>query len=60
MDDAANNAKPEPQGLAMPPEEQKRRKQRNLAIALSLAGFIILVFTVTVLRLGATAAERSF
>jgi len=58
MDDAAKDVKPEPRGLVMTPEEKKRRNQRNLAIALSLAGFIILVFAVTVLRLGASVAER--
>ncbi len=36
MDDAAKDVKPELRGLVMTPEEQKRRNQRNLAIALSL------------------------
>lgn len=45
---------------ALTPEEQKQRKQRNLAIALGLVIFIVLVFAVTILRLGGSVAERSF
>ena len=40
------------------PEEQKKRGQRNLALALSLLAFIVIVFLVTILRLGGTVAER--
>ena len=42
------------------PDELKKRKQRNLAIALSLGAFIILIFIVTLVRLGGSVAERSF
>lgn len=42
------------------PDELKKRKQRNLAIALSLAAFIIIIFVVTIIRLGGSVAERSF
>jgi hypothetical protein len=42
------------------PEELKKRKERNLAIALALGAFVILVFIVTVVRLGGSVAERSF
>jgi len=45
---------------ALSPEERKQRKQRNLAIAVSLGVFIVLVFAVTILRLGGSVAERSF
>ena len=37
----------------MTPEEEKQRKRRNLAIALSLAGFMLIVFLVTILNLSA-------
>ncbi len=37
----------------MTPEELKQRKRRNLAIALSLAGFMLIVFVVTILKLSA-------
>jgi len=35
-------------------EEQRARKRRNLLIALSIAGFVVLVFMVTLSRIGAT------
>lgn len=41
-------------------EELKQQKKRNLAIALGLGGFIILVFVVTISRLGGAVAERTF
>jgi hypothetical protein len=40
--------------------ELRQRDRRNLAIALGLTAFIALVFAVTILRLGASVAERSF
>lgn len=40
------------------PEAAKARRRRNLAIALALAGFIVLVFVVTIVRLGANVATR--
>lgn len=58
-----NDLKPENASAstkALSPEERKQRKQRNLAIALSLGVFIVLVFAVTILRLGGSVAERSF
>lgn len=33
------------------PEEKKRRSQRNVAIALGLTAFIIVVFLVTILKI---------
>ncbi len=33
-------------------EMLKRVKGRNLAIALSLAGFVLLIFVITIVRLG--------
>jgi hypothetical protein len=37
---------------------RKARRGRNLAIALGLAAFVILIFAVTVIRLGANVAVR--
>ena len=42
------------------PDEIRQRDRRNVAIALGLAAFVILVFAVTLLRLGASVAERTF
>ena len=40
----------------MTPEEEKefirRRKQRNLVIGLMLAGFVILFYAITIVRMG--------
>lgn len=47
-------------GHALTPEEQKKRKQRNAAIALGLSAFIVLVFLVTIFRIGGDIASRSF
>ena len=47
-------------GEALSPEEKTKRGQRNLAIALGLGVFVVLVFLVTILRLGGSVAERSF
>ena len=38
----------------------KLRDRRNRAIALGLGVFVILVFAVTMLKLGGSVAERSF
>ncbi|MCW5724981.1 MAG: protoheme IX farnesyltransferase [Maricaulaceae bacterium] len=37
---------------ALTPEETKARKRRNLMIALGLVAFIIIVFLVTLFRIG--------
>jgi len=39
-------------------EQVKRRRQRNLAIAWTLAGLIILFFVVTIVKLGGNVANR--
>ncbi len=35
----------------MSPEEEKARRQRNVAIALALLGFVLLTFLVTLVKL---------
>lgn len=40
------------------PDAAKARSRRNIAIALALAGFVILVFVVTMVRLGANVGQR--
>ena len=42
------------------PEAAKARRGRNIALALGLALFVILVFVVTVVRLGGNVAHRPF
>lgn len=41
-------------------EEFKARRGRNIALALGLVLFVVLVFVVTIVRLGANVAERPF
>jgi hypothetical protein len=40
--------------------EEKARNGRNIAIALALVAFVIIVFVTTVIRLGGNVVERSF
>lgn len=41
-------------------EQLKRRRQRNLALAWTLAGLIVLFFVVTIVKLGGNVANRTF
>lgn len=40
--------------------ESRVRRGRNIALALGLVLFVVLVFVVTILRLGANVANRPF
>jgi len=40
--------------------EEKARNGRNIALGLGLAAFVILVFIVTIVRLGGNVLDRSF
>ncbi len=40
-------------------ELEARRKGRNLAIGLSLAAFVVLIFIITIVRLGPNALTRA-
>ena len=42
------------------PPEVKARRSRNIALALGLALFVILIFVVTLVRLGANVAQPHF
>ncbi len=44
--------------MVMTPDELKARKRRNVWIALSIAAFIVLVFAITLAKLGAGVLER--
>lgn len=41
------------------PEAAKARRRRNLALAAALVAFAVLVFVVTIVRLGANVLDRS-
>lgn len=42
------------------PEDMSRRRKRSIAMALVLAGLVILFFVTTIVRLGGDVAQRSF
>jgi hypothetical protein len=44
--------------MTLTPEEKKKLKQRNWALAALLAGFVVLVYVVTVVKLGANVMNR--
>ncbi len=41
------------------PEDMARRRKRAIAMALILAGMVVLFFVTTVVRLGSAVAERT-
>ena len=41
-------------------EHRKKRGQRNVALALMIGAFVVIIYAVTILRIGGSAAERSF
>ena len=42
------------------PEDMARRRKRAVALALVLAGLVVLFFVSTIVRLGGDVASRSF
>ena len=48
------------QAMQLTPEEERKRTQRNWAIAGILLAFVVLVFWVTVVKLGGNIANRPF
>ena len=47
-------------GVALNDEQKRRRARRNLAVAAALGAFIALIYLITIVRLGANVASRSF
>ncbi len=45
--------------LELTPEEKKKQRQRNFAVAAVLFAFVFLVYWVTVIKLGANILNRS-
>ncbi len=44
--------------VPLTPEQAKARRSRNIAIALTLAGLVVLFFAMTIVRLGGNALDR--
>lgn len=45
-------------GIVLTPEQQRSRRNRNIAIGLAIALFIVLIFFVTLAKLGANVLNR--
>ena len=45
-------------GVVLTPKQAEARSQRNIAIALSLVAFVVLIFVVTIVRLGGNVLDR--
>ena len=45
-------AKKTEKGIVLTPEQKRRQRNRSLAIALVLAGFALLFYVVTIVKLG--------
>jgi hypothetical protein len=46
---------PEPAGIKLTPEQLRARRSRSIAIALALGAFVLVIFAVTIVRLGSGA-----
>jgi len=46
------------EGVVLSPAEQRRRRSRNIAIALTLAALVILFYVMTLARLGSNVFNR--
>lgn len=45
-------------GVVLSEDEKRRRRARNIAIALTLGGLVVLFYLITLFRLGANVANR--
>jgi hypothetical protein len=54
---AENPQKTEGAGIVLTPEQAKRRRARNIAIALAVGAFIALFYVVTIVKLTSAVAH---
>jgi hypothetical protein len=47
-------------GVALTPAQQKSRRQRNVAIGLAIGFFVLLIYVVTIAKLGPGVLDRPF
>ncbi|GAN00145.1 hypothetical protein U91I_03810 [alpha proteobacterium U9-1i] len=45
--------------VQLTPEQERARKRRNVMLALSIGGFMLLVFLITMAKLGGSVMERA-
>ena len=46
------NERPTEQGIVLTEEQKRRRRSRSIAIALTLGALVLLIYVVTVVKLG--------
>lgn len=49
---------PQDQGVRLTPEQQKARRQRNIAIGWSIGLLVVIFWAVTLVRLGSNVFQR--
>ena len=47
-----------PQGIVLTPEQQRSRRARNIAIGLVVGLLVVLVYVLTIAKLGSHVADR--
>jgi hypothetical protein len=52
------NEQPTERGIVLTEEQKRRRRGRSIAIALALAAFVVLIYIVTVVKLGPSVLNR--
>jgi hypothetical protein len=57
MNDIANEQQPQP-GVRLTEQQLRARRARSVAIALALGAFVVLIFLVTLVRLGSGVLTR--
>jgi hypothetical protein len=57
MNDAVNQRQPEG-GIKLTEQQQRARRARSVAIALALGAFVVVIFLVTLVRLGSGVLTR--
>jgi archaellum biogenesis protein FlaJ (TadC family) len=54
----AMSEQPSEPGVVLTEEQKRRRRARSIAIALALGAFVVLIYVVTVVKLGPTVLIR--
>jgi len=47
-------------GIVLTPEQRRRQRSRNIAIAVVLAGLVVLFYVMTLFKLGGQVVNRTF
>jgi hypothetical protein len=50
----------DPRRVALTDEQVRRRRHRNIAVALTLLGLFVLFYLLTIFRMGGNIASRAF